>query len=289
MGDYHVAWDAEQVLSPQLDGVVFVPRYKRNQLWVQSRDSDGDESWIRRANRPTEEDGTHLSDPSLRLVRRNPNDAGTFQGAARDLRNLFGWPESRVVMIDNGAPNRYDEGDDASDADMRSQVMRKLEDLAGEITTPLGMVSFICHGWNVGIQFGFRCDAEGHRNRTLEMLQAIANISREDLVVPIYGCSTAGGPNNGADGFANFVRTSLVAMGITHCRVDGHTIAGHATNLPKVRRFEGSAAGGTWIIDPGDSELYPNWRDALHDPHSNLKYRYPHMSLEAIRAEVRSL
>ncbi len=291
MSDRPIAWDTPQVLSVPHDGLIFVPRYKKNQLWVERlkpspRGGMVHDDWERRANRPAEYDGLDLHDPIRRLARRNPNDVAAFHPAAREIRRLMSWPESRLIMIDNGAPNEYDEGDDASDDVMRDQVMDKLAELRRDLTAPLSMIIHVCHGFNTGIQFGFSIRNETERNRTRAWLQAIAEISRHDLSMPIYGCSTAGGANDGADGFANFIRTTLVSMGITYCRVDGHTIAGHATRLSLVRRFEGTETGG-WLVDPDDATLYPVWRRALRDDSSDLKYRYPLMTKSAIHAELR--
>ncbi len=166
--------------------------------------------------------------------------------------------------------------------------MDKLAELRRDLTTPLSMVVHVCHGFNTGIQFGFSIRNETERNRTREWLQAIAEISRQDLIMPIYGCSTAGGPNDGNDGFANFIRTTLVDMGISSCRVDGHTMDGHATKLSLVKRFEGSDPGD-WLVDPDDDTLYPIWHRALATDDSDLKYRYPLMTREAIHAELRSM
>ncbi len=293
MREAALAYDHWQILSPPDNGLIFVPRYNRNQLWIQRKNDEGQWKWDERANwEAGQNDSTLFSDPNLRVTRRNPRDAEYFQGNARRICDYHGWPHSRIIEIDNGAPNAHGEGDDASEQSMRTQVLEAITTLPTD-EPPLSLVIFICHGWKTGIQFGFSIkNSFGERN-SRHLLEEIARRSREDLILPIYGCSTAGGDNGGEGHFADFVRDTLCDLGIESCRVDGHTVAGRAMESPWVRRFEGAGnRGGEWVIDPGQRRRNPTqefiaWRHALEN--TNLKYRYSLMSTESIRAEVAAL
>ncbi len=295
MREVSVAYDGWQVLSPPQKGIIFVPQYDRNQLWVERVNEAGNHAeWIRRANWDGgESEATTFSEANLRMTRRNPHDARYFRDNAVLICQAHGWPRDCIIEIDNGAPNSHAEGDGADEASKRRQVIDALD--AQSVTEPWSLVVFINHGWDTGIQMGFNIRSEPQAQRTREMLQLIAERSRTDLVLPIYGCDTAKGENGGEGHFADFVRDTLRDFGLANCRIDGHTVAGKAMECPHVRRFEGSGRGGEWIIDPGPEPLNPSdsfnaWKHALLERGADsLKLRYPLMSTAAIRAEVSRL
>jgi len=155
---------------------------------------------------------------------------------------------------------------------------------------PLSMVAIFCHGWKSGIQLGFRS-----RRQCRRLAQHIARESYPDVTVALYACSTARDadarirddlqPGPGGDGgFADTLRDELVRAGAIHAGVYAHVTKGHATRNPYVRLFaDGRFDGGDWLIEPG-SDMWRRWRRALRE--TGLRFRFPMMSVDEIRAEL---
>jgi hypothetical protein len=148
------------------------------------------------------------------------------------------------------------------------QVLEHLGLLRGQ-RRKVRCVAFFCHGYKSGIQAGFRSSS---RSKNIDDLaEAIASISGDGVIVPLYCCSTGGSPSKGAPGgdggFADELRDALCRHGAVNCRVDSHTTVAHATKNPYVRRFEGRGSavggvGGQYLVPPG-SKLWVKWRKAL--------------------------
>jgi hypothetical protein len=162
-------------------------------------------------------------------------------------------------------------------------------------------VSFFCHGWPRGVQFGFDIT-----KTSIPALAAVAaKKSTDDLIVSLYCCSTADGPDIGDEsypdddetgtpapgtdgGFADHLRDKLSYFGAINCKVIAHRKGGHTTKNPHVVVFEGGGdpeggIGGRWIIDPKD-DLWPAWRAALK---TDMRFRFPFMTMEEIEKELR--
>lgn len=202
------------------------------------------------------------------------NDVGgAFQPHACYFAHYNGIPAESIRVINNGQDNGR------SRAGRKSDVLAELQSWSGP---ELGVIAFLCHGWERGFQFGFRIgDVEA-------LARAIAAKAARDVKIALYACLTGGSPqgkSGGEGGFAFALRDKLVEEGCTQCRVDAHTTRGHSTKNPHVLRFEGpSGSPGQWIVEPG-SELWPKWRKTLKHPfdrQSPLLWRFPLMSISEI-------
>jgi len=303
--DFHIAVDSPNIMVPSGQIVIFTPRYNKNHLWVAELVQRNGEwvhrDWIRRGDWDGgENDHTDPPDPDADhrhvMSRRNPGDATYFQNSGRAFCRFHGYdPDESAHIIDNGAPDIHNEGDHREQNPMMDDVLDIMDSLPS--SPPIRVFAFICHGFNHGVQFGFS-KRPNRTQKTNRLMDLIAEKSAHDLIMPIYGCSTAEGPNGGEGNFADYLRDNLINRGITHIQIDGHTIAGRAIECPYVRRFTGqgnAGQGGEWIIEPqgqnvpaDDRALWLKWKELLLERHYNLKYRFPFMSSDAIRAEVRS-
>jgi hypothetical protein len=253
-----------------------------------------------------------------RLQIWNGADASTYIQLARAFRTHHGGPNWPIVVVDNGtdgldgvaqpAGEIQGEGNwrefwfngnsnNAGRTNMRVQVFDALDryaDPAQRGHRRFSVVAFICHGYTNRLQVGI---TEAH----LPQLAAkLAVMCREDLVIPLYACSAARGNNNGDESFAAELRDALVDAGLVHCRVDGHTEAGHATNLPFVRRFEGRGGAGRdqpgeWLVEPR-TPRWNLWRQVLtqQGPGAQggaaydryLRWEFPFLSIPAIHRKL---
>ena len=162
--------------------------------------------------------------------------------------------------------------------------------------TGLRQVAFFCHGWSSAIQL---CPAA----RVHELARAIRAASADTApVVTLYACTTGSdtdaktpergeGPHGdapgGDGGFADQLRDALCAEGAVDCIVDAHTVEGHTTRNPYVRRFAGcgvatGGVGGQWLVTPR-SALWDRW---VHAVKGELRWRFPTMMLGEIHAEL---
>ncbi len=193
-----------------------------------------------------------------------------FRPEALAFMKLRKVPAERLCVIDVSAPS----------AARRAAVIAALN---APRTEPLELIAFFCHGLRSGLQLGHGNQSAG------ELAAAIRACSRPDVRVALYACSAAGGEGPGGDGgFADVLRDALCAAGATDCRVDAHETAGHTTQNPRVRRFEGGGSpvggtGGAWLVQPG-SLLWKPWVRALRG--STLRFRFPTMSAAEIHREL---
>lgn len=160
-------------------------------------------------------------------------------------------------------------------------------DAAGGQT--IRQVAFFCHGWSTGIQL---CPV----NRVKQLALALSQLRRVgELIMTLYCCTTGSDTNSktseiiddgkpgGDGGFADLLRDALCAVGVTSNCVDAHTVSGHTTENPYVRRFEGhgittGGVGGMWLVSP-KSALWSKWRKSLK---GDLRWEYPFLSFQNI-------
>jgi len=131
-----------------------------------------------------------------------------------------------------------------------------------------------------------------HRRHLCDLLakKAVSKL----LYVTLFACSTGETTTKeeeGEGGFADRLRDDLTARGFVGGWVDGHTVAAHTTQNPKVRRFlmdPADTTGGDWLVDPASAE-YRKWNARLHakwrdDP---FRFRFPYLDTAAVRAACR--
>lgn len=195
--------------------------------------------------------------------------SGAFRVEAGRTAQLYQVPPQMVQQIDVSRPRR----------ERLAQLLAAVDARA-----ELDLVALFCHGWTGGVQLGpYSAD-------TPALAQVLARRARPGLAVALYACSSGASPEGhpvapgGEGGFADALRDALVAEGLAGAHVDAHTVVGHTTRNPYVRRFTaGQALGGEWLIAP-DDPLWPRWRLQLRE--TDLRLRYPLMTAEQIRAEL---
>ena len=159
--------------------------------------------------------------------------------------------------------------------------------------TDVKQLAVFCHGWSSGIQL-----CHGSRVEQLaKLLRAAMPGTNPD--VTLYCCTTgsdllastsevSGSEAPGGDGgFADRLRDELCEAGAVHCQVDAHTVLGHTTRNPYLRRFEGAGVptggvGGHWLVTPR-SKLWPRWVEAMK---GDLRWRFPTMTVGQIHGEL---
>lgn len=156
-------------------------------------------------------------------------------------------------------------------------------DVESKIAACVGLdaIALFCHGHRDSMQTGHKL---AHVNALADV---IARASASRVVVALYACSTAKEITIGRGGFADALRDALSLRGKSG-HVDAHTTAGHATRNPNVQRFDmGEDARetvGDWIVDPRS----PEWRKWVRELKGDLRFQFPFMSTDEIRALVRS-
>jgi len=154
-------------------------------------------------------------------------------------------------------------------------------------------VAFFCHGWASGIQAGF------DNKHVPELADALANCcgyENEEIVVPLYCCSTGDDKNDmsweaagsGENSFADRLRDALCDLGRTECRVMAHVNPGHTNQNPYALFMDGmgstvGGAGGYAVVAP-KSPLWMQWKKALRT--TDLRHRFPYMTVAEIHAEL---
>lgn len=154
-------------------------------------------------------------------------------------------------------------------------------------------IAVFCHGWSSGIQFV-------HGARVKHFAQAIkAGLFGSTRVnVTLYCCTagsdtdpktpeTSGDAPGGDGGFADLLRDALCAAGVVDCRVDAHTVLGHTTRNPYVRRFDGHGSpvggvGGSWLVTPGSAHWHA-WDKATD---GELRWEFPLLEAGAIHVKL---
>lgn len=198
---------------------------------------------------------------------------GAFRPEARrfcDLHDVSAAP----LVFDNTAPKGR----------RRREVERMLRTASPQ---RLACVAIFCHGYRSGLQ-------TGHANRHVKRLaELLHEVCEPDAVVSLYACSAGAGvwrkAPGGDGGFADRLRDAMSAAGMAGGWVDAHTTVAHTTKNPMLRRFytdgePAGAKGGSWVVTPR-SPLWRAWRLALRE--TDLRLRFPLMTVEAIHAELR--
>lgn len=188
-------------------------------------------------------------------------------------------PGSEVVSFDN--KKDY--------AGRRKQVLAAMAERSDFDT-----IAFFCHGWMNGTQMGFM---KPHARALAEAIWGFCG--DEDLVVPLFCCSTGDDPDDkpmeavgtGEGSFADALRDALCALGSVNCRVVGHTTVAHTTSNPNVVFFDGfgSSVGGIGGYAPASpkSKVWSAWKKSLADRNGNtLRFRMPYMTVAEIHEEL---
>ncbi len=169
-------------------------------------------------------------------------------------------------------------------------VSKVIAGLSGEL---IEQVAFFCHGWPSGIQLV-------PLNKINQLARDLAaKVVSSSLLVTLYCCSTASDTDpktpemqdtgtGGDGGFADLLRDALCAQGFFDCQVDAHTTAGHTTQNPYVRRFEGhgiptGGVGGQWIVTPR-SKQWAKWSAALKK--GTFRFAFPFQSMFEIHTQL---
>lgn len=153
----------------------------------------------------------------------------------------------------------------------------------------LSTLAFFCHGFRAGLQCGYQ------KSSVLALAQLVSQYCEKDCRLLLYACDTARDDDNdtqddrkpgpgGENGFADALRDACDALGV-RAQVVAHASRGHCTMNPDVRLFAPGGTGGEWYVEPG-TELFSKWRRVLHEPLSTLRFRFPFMTPEAVRAEL---
>ena len=179
----------------------------------------------------------------------------------------------------------------------RAEVMQALSSAEQDMPFFMGVtsVAFFCHGWQDGIQAGFTRKTVGPLAMSIDVIARKA-AKRDDVVVPLYCCSTGEDPQDdpitaagtGDDSFADKLRDALCNFGQVHCRVVGHTTVAHTTKNPMVLFMDGmgvpdGGVGGYPPVSP-KSINWAAWKKALQT--TDLRYRMPYMSPAEIHDEL---
>lgn len=208
------------------------------------------------------------------LPDRNTEGRGDWSGAFRPEAGRFAAlhhvPPELVVQIDVSRPR----------TDRLEQTLAAIERASS-----ISLLAMFCHGWKGGVQLGpYSQDVEA-------LVRVLGPRARYDLVVALYACSAGGGSEDepgapgGEGGFGDALRDALLREGLP-AQVDAHTCVGHTARNPFVRRFtKATATGGQWLVAP-DDPLFPVWRARLHDADDPLRFRFPLMTADEIRAEL---
>ncbi|UJR81505.1 hypothetical protein [Sandaracinus amylolyticus] len=145
---------------------------------------------------------------------------------------------------------------DATASDMRMLISASIRSAGPSI------VGFFCHGLTRRIELGFDMGTVD------ELAAALAEVGCSR--VALYACSTGSGKGPGGDGgFADALRDAMCRAGLVDARVLAHETAGHATQNPRKRFFDGMGSpvggvGGYWIVEPGSS-LWKPWTRRLRE------------------------
>jgi len=135
-------------------------------------------------------------------------------------------------------------------------------------------LAIFCHGWKTGIQIGF------NNSNVQDLAERLAKLAANDhFIVSLYCCSVGkGAVAQGDNSFADLLRDHLCKNGIIHCRVMGHTKAGHTTQNPNVRFFDGhgSTLGGIGapILFPPKTPIWRAFKRALDDQ-TDFRFVFP--------------
>jgi hypothetical protein len=190
------------------------------------------------------------------------DSSSVFKPTGDDLKQRYGG-ESR------GFANAHDdEGDDGDARDSLSNFMEEMRTLPGN----LDYFAYAGHGWHDQLpSAGLRM----YTDEFTEFVSILRRILRPNGTIVFYTC-WAGAVN----GFAQAVSSAIPSI-----TVFGHEIKGHGqTNPTKVRIRNGNRETFRTLL--GDD--YTRWARYIKVRGCSIWIRYPWMSIEDIRAEVRA-
>lgn len=207
--------------------------------------------------------------PKYNSKHRKADVTGAFRPESRRFMKAHGGGE--ILTFDNRLPAKK----------RRAQV----EGLLSQVQGKYDMLAIFCHGMPSSIQTGHKVGSQ-----LKSLAKVIANGSEPWLRVSLYCCNTARNSNEkqyarkkgpgGDGGFADELRDELGMLGKSGGWVDGHTVTGHTTLAPYVRRFYTTGSrgnGGEFIVHP-DSSLWKKWVKSLRAKGSRLRTDYPYMT-----------
>jgi len=184
----------------------------------------------------------------------------------------FSAEADRIVHLHGGVRVPFD-NEDPNLGHRANTVERALEQTA---IGSLDYVAFATHGWSHGMQSGF--DTRGYKgaHSPMDLAARIAAAGKPGIIlpVPLYCCSTA---ELHPLGFASALSLALAARGCPH------RLFAHTTRNPFVREYP----SGDWLVKPHSGADWNAWSKALHDPHDDLRLRYPFMSRDDLYEELR--
>lgn len=232
--------------------------------------------------------------------------SGAFHPEALRFARLHKVPPPQVIQIDTARPR----------AARLAQLLA-----AVEASAAINCLAIFSHGWRGGLGVG------PYSQDVQVLVRALELRAYGDLSVVLYACSAGDGTEDGPagpggeGGFADALRDALLGAGLAGARVDAHTVDGHTSRNPYVRRFDGSTTtGGAWLVRPderverawatlrrrldgsdgitlellrqelggdlgaGNGLTWARWRLALRD--TDLRFRFPLMTADQIRAEL---
>jgi hypothetical protein len=205
-----------------------------------------------RVNKPGKGDATHV-----------------FRPLAETFKRVHNVPQSILY---------FDHTD--RDATTRQQVLNGLRTTPCADPDGFDFIAYFGHGAPTSLpSAGFRlADVQ-------DLASAIVATSKHEVRVILYACSAGALPTSFASALSH-------ALNMTAAAVFGHTTSGHAAANPHVTTFS-IGNPGRYVVAPGSSH-WSAWRRALQAANDKdrratetLWARFPFMSEEAIRAELR--
>lgn len=155
----------------------------------------------------------------------------------------------------------------------------------------------LSHGYKHGTQLGPRSPGHpafrfaGNHDWWERMVNALA--THIDPVVVLYACSTGddpeddpdSAPGSGDGSYADELRDALCRAGATRCRVIAHTTAGHCTQNPHVKAFDGlgSPLGGVGAMPLCPRGYEGAWARMLR---TDARFRFPFLPVAELHALI---
>jgi hypothetical protein len=140
------------------------------------------------------------------------------------IKRVF--PDATVVLVPIKTRGRFN-------WQIRKQVESAFEKYNGEIK--FGSVSFFCHGWQSGIQFGYKWKSGAER-----LSRVIRENNDRVRMVNFYACLVCKDANN----FARWLYEATANGG--NLQVFGHYTAGHTTMNPNIKIYTNTFKPFMW-------------------------------------------
>jgi hypothetical protein len=198
-----------------------------------------------------------------------PNDAvGSFRPGATWFKKINGIKQE-VFYFD------YSE----AAATKRQKILAKLRSTASDDDDGLDVVAYFGHGIQGGL-----ASADIYKEHAMELAYAIAAVSKNNVRVVLYSCSSGALVDSFAGALAQ-------ALGSTEACVFGHTSAKHAFANPDVTVFNGGSTVGSYVVDPSSGD-WSKWKKAIEagnalDPSKNpLWATFPFMGKDELGANL---